>query len=64
MTISKWLIALICSGSALIGSMVTLAVQRNSECTSMAEQQQQQQQRDADASFEARPNTRGGVKGY
>ena len=60
MAISKWLIALICSGSALIGSMVTVAVQRNSECTSVAEQQQ----RDADASFEARPNTRGGVKGY
>lgn len=62
MTTSKWLIALICSGSALIGSMVTVVVQRNSECTSVAEQQQQQ--RDADASFEARPNTRGGVKGY
>ncbi len=60
MTISKWLIALICSGSALIGSMVTVAVQRNSECTSVPEQQQ----RDADASLEARPNTRGGVKGY
>lgn len=62
MTISKWLIALICSGSALIGSMVTAAVQSNSECTSVTEQQWQQ--RDADASFEARPNTRGGVKGY
>lgn len=60
MTISKWLIALICSGSVLVGSMVTVAVQRNSECTSVAEQQQ----RDADAPFEARPNTRSGVKGY
>lgn len=60
MTISKWLIALICSGSALIGSMATVAVQRNSECTSVAEQQQ----RDPDGSFEARPNTRGGVKEY
>lgn len=62
MTISKWLIALICSGSALIGSMVTVAVQSNSECTSVTEQQRQQ--RGADASFEARPNTRGRVKGY
>lgn len=62
MTISKCLIALICSGSALIGSMVTVAVQSNSECTSVTEHQLQQ--RDADASFEVRPNTRGGVKGY
>lgn len=62
MTISKWLIALICSGSALTGFMVTMAVQSNSECSSVAEHQQQQ--RDADTSFEARPNTRGGVKGY
>lgn len=62
MTIPKWLIALICSGSALIGSMVTVAVQSNSVCTPVTEHQRQQ--RDADASFEARPNTRGGVKGY
>lgn len=62
MTISKWLIALMCAGSALIGYMVTVVVQSNIECTAMAEQQRHQ--RDADASFEARPNTRGGVKGY
>lgn len=61
MTISKWLIVLMCAGSALTGYMVTV-VQSNIECTAMAEQQRQQ--RDADASFEARPNTRGGVKGY
>ncbi|MFU4468316.1 hypothetical protein ACM72L_14795 [Pseudomonas aeruginosa] len=61
MTISKWLIALMCVGSALAGSVVTVVVQSNSECTVVAEQQRQ---RDADASFEARPNTRGGVKGY
>ncbi|WP_228723069.1 hypothetical protein [Limnobaculum xujianqingii] len=51
-----------CAGSALAGYMVTVVVQSNSECTAMAEQQRHQ--RDADASFEARPNTRGGVKGY
>lgn len=62
MTISKWLIALMCAGSALTGHMVTLVVQSNIECTAMAEPQRQQ--RDTDASFEARPNTRGGVKGY
>lgn len=62
MTISKWLIALMCVGSALAGSVVTVVVQSNGECTVVAEQQRQQ--RDADASFEARPNTRGGVKGY
>ncbi|MBA1269401.1 hypothetical protein G7029_18185 [Pseudomonas carnis] len=62
MTISKWIIALMCAGSALAGYMVTVVVQSNSECTAMAEQQRHQ--RDADASFEARPNTRGGVKGY
>ena len=62
MTISKWLIALMCAGSALIGYMVTVVVQSNIECTAMAEQQRQQ--RDADASFDTRPNTRGGVKGY
>ena len=62
MTISKWLIALMCAGSALTGYMVNVVVQSNIECTAMAAQQQQQ--RDADASFEARPNTRGGVKGY
>ncbi|MGC5686119.1 hypothetical protein [Pseudomonas haemolytica] len=62
MTISKWLIVLMCAGSALTGYMVTVVVQSNIECTAMAEQQRQQ--RDADASFEARPNTRGGVKGY
>ncbi|MCO2436802.1 hypothetical protein FA346_17015 [Pseudomonas aeruginosa] len=62
MTISKWLIALMCAGSALAGSVVTVVVQSNSECAAVAEQQRQQ--RDADASFEARPNTRGGVKGY
>ncbi|AKF52699.1 hypothetical protein V2K79_01695 [Pseudomonas alliivorans] len=62
MTISKWLTALMCAGSALAGSMVTVVVQSNSECT--AEAEQQRQQRGADASFEARPNTRGGVKGY
>ncbi len=62
MTISKWLIALMCAGAALGGSMVTVVVKSNSECTAVAEQQRQQ--RNADASFEARPNTRGGVKGY
>lgn len=62
MTISKWLIALICSGSVLTAFMVTLAVQSNSECTSVTEHQRRQS--DADTSFEARPNTRGGVKGY
>ncbi len=62
MAISKWLIVLICSGSALIGSMITVAIQSDCECTSVIEHQRQQH--DADASFEARPNTRGGVKGY
>lgn len=62
MTISRWLIALMCAGSVLAGSMVTVMVQSNSACNAVAEQQRQQ--RDADLSFEARPNTRGGVKGY
>lgn len=62
MTISRWLIVLMCAGAALAGSIVTVVLQSNSECNAVAEQQQQQH--DADASFEARPNTRGGVKGY
>ena len=62
MAISKWLIALICCGSGLISSMITVAIQSDCECTSVIEHQRQQH--DADASFEARPNTRGGVKGY
>ncbi len=62
MTISRWLVVLMCAGSALAGSIVTVAVQSNSECNAVAEQQREQH--DADASFEARPNTRGGVKGY
>ncbi|KLW87970.1 hypothetical protein SP99_03306 [Enterobacter sp. BIDMC92] len=51
-----------CAGSALAGYMVTVMFKSNGECTAVAEQQMQK--RDADASFEARPNTRGGVKGY
>lgn len=62
MTISRWLIVLMCAGSALAGSLVTVVVQSNSKCNAVAEQQRQQ--RDADVSFEVRPNTRGGVKGY
>lgn len=62
MTISRWLVVLMCAGSALAGSIVTVAVQSNSECNAVAEQQREQH--DADTSFEARPNTRGGVKGY
>lgn len=42
--------------------MITVAIQSDCECTSVIEHQRQQH--DADASFEARPNTRGGVKGY
>lgn len=48
MTISKWLIALICSGSALTALMVTLAVQSNSECTSVTEHQRRQSDADMD----------------
>lgn len=62
MTISKWLIALICFGCALIGSIVTVVAQSNAECASVAEQQRDQ--RDVDTSFEARPNSRGGIKEY
>lgn len=62
MTISRWLIALMCAGAAMAGSIVTVVAQLNSECDAVAEQQRQQH--GADASFEARPNTRGGVRGY
>ena len=62
MTISRWLIALMCAGAAMAGSIVTVVAQSNSECDAVAEQLRQQH--DTDASFEARPNTRGGVRGY
>lgn len=62
MTISKWLIALMCAGSAVVGSATTLVIQGDSECLAISEQRQQQH--GADAAFEARPNTRGGIKGY
>ncbi|OWQ36478.1 hypothetical protein CC207_09305 [Pseudomonas sp. DrBHI1] len=62
MTISRWLIVLMCAGSAMVGSIFTVVVHSDSACTAMTEQQRQQH--DADASFEVRPNTRGGVKGY
>ncbi|EJC7212053.1 hypothetical protein M0G61_002292 [Salmonella enterica] len=58
MTISKWLIAFMCAGSALAGSVVTVAVQSNSECMVSADQKK------ADAAFKAQPNIRGGSKGY
>jgi len=62
MNISRWLIVLTCTGSAMAGSIFTVVFHSESECTATAEQQRQQH--GADASFEARPNTRGGVKGY
>lgn len=46
----------------MVGSIFTVVVHSDSACTAMKEQQRQQH--DADASFEVRPNTRGGVKGY
>lgn len=33
MTISKWIIALMCAGSALAGYMVTVMIKSNGECT-------------------------------
>lgn len=62
MVISKWVMTLICAGAAMVGSVTTVVIQSNSDCAVASEQQRKQH--DADAAFEARPNSRGGVKGY
>ncbi|AOE64072.1 hypothetical protein AXG94_20695 [Pseudomonas corrugata] len=62
MVISKWLMTLICAGAAILGSVVTVVIQSDSDCAVASEQQRKLH--DADADFEARPNSRGGVKGY
>lgn len=62
MVISKWVMTLICVGAAMMGSVVTVVIQRDSDCAVATEQHRQQH--DANAAFEARPNSRGGVKGY
>lgn len=62
MVISKWLMTLICAGAAILGSVVTVVIQSDTDCAAASEQQKKQH--DADAAFEARPNSRGGVKGY
>ncbi|HHH9524448.1 TPA: hypothetical protein ACP329_000162 [Pseudomonas aeruginosa] len=61
MNISRWLIVLMCAGSAMAGAIFTVVVHSDSACTAMTEQERQQHD---DDSFDARPNTRGGVKGY
>jgi len=62
MVISKWLMTLICAGAAMVGSVITVVIQNDSDCAVASEQQRKQP--DADSAFEARPNSRGGVKGY
>lgn len=62
MVISKWLMTLICAGAAILGSVVTVVIQSDTDCAVASEQQRKQH--DTDAAFEARPNSRGGVKGY
>ena len=62
MTISKWLIALICTAASEAAPVATLAIHRYSE--SPADSDLHRHPLDAEAAFEARPNTRGGVKGY
>ena len=62
MVISKWVMTLICAGAAMMGSIVTVVIQSDSDCAVASEQHSQQH--DADAAFETRPNSRGGVKGY
>lgn len=62
MTISKWIIVLMCTGSAVVGSVVTTVVHNNSASELLSSKQIQQGK--TDAAFEARPSTRGGVKGY
>lgn len=62
MVISKWVMTLICAGAAMVGSVITVVIQNDSDCAVASEPQGKQP--DADAAFEARPNSRGGVKGY
>ncbi len=46
----------------MVGSVATVVIQNDTDCAVASEQQRKQH--DADAAFEARPNSRGGVKGY
>lgn len=62
MTISKWIIILVCIGSAVVGTVVKTVIHNNSASEALPSKQIQQEK--ADAAFEARPNTRGGVKEY
>lgn len=62
MVISKWVMTLICAGAAMMSSIVTVVIQSDSDCAVASGQQRKLH--DADADFEARPNSRGGVKGY
>lgn len=62
MVISKWFMTLICAGAAIVGSVITVVIQSDTDCAVTFEQQRKQH--DADAAFEARPNSRGGVKRY
>ncbi|GFM56124.1 hypothetical protein PSCICF_23020 [Pseudomonas cichorii] len=62
MVISKWFMTLICVGAAMVGSVTTVVIQNDTDCAVTFEHQRKQH--DADAAFEARPNSHGGVKGY
>lgn len=62
MVISKWFMTLICAGAAMVGSAATVVIQSDTDCAVASEQQRKLH--DADAAFEARPNSRGGVKEY
>lgn len=62
MVISKWFMILICTGAAMVGSVTTVVIHGDTDCAVTFEQQRKQH--DADAAFEARPNSHGGVKGY
>lgn len=62
MVISKWVMILICAVAAIVSSVATVVIQGDSDCAVASDQQRKQH--DADGAFEARPNSRGGVKGY
>ena len=58
MGISKWLLVLMCAGSAVATAATTFMIVSNSECTASSDQ------KNADSSFKNQPTLRGGSKGY
>ncbi|MFS7159414.1 hypothetical protein AB6825_09930 [Serratia proteamaculans] len=63
MTISKWLLVVLCTASGLGGAALTgVIVSTGNDCAVVAEKIKQSDM--ADKLFKERPNIRGGAKGY